>query len=417
MRRSSLVLALLAGTRLATEARHHEGSQKVSNLVVCHCNNPNDGIQRNGYHCEDGSTGSCGPAESCLSSDFVLGLSLPWKGCQVMCSCDQMGGTGEQNTFACDDSATDSCGANEACVSKLFPRNHRPSGCRGVLLPNVVEVTIPSLPGGGTKCVQAPFGKTLLCPPVVVDQSQLVPRPITISIDESQVCAADESELWPTTWSADLPFTCAEASLISIGRGPADWSCKKCVTPAVAPTLCPAMVEKGNRYPSDTFPDTFAITIEKGQVCATRLDRCHGWHLHLEFYCQVGVLSPTVPVLVSFGQGRPWTESCSLELQTKEAVVCPLLATNSTRFPEDSHHDVFTLDLTSKKTWRVVRSDSYNSCLELQRGMWDVDLAIFCAQACEGYVCPEGSVKVKDAPAVVGHDKKTCCVQAHKLLL
>ena len=53
---------------------------------------------------------------------------------------------------------------------------------------------------------------------------------------------------------------------------------------------CPSQVDKSNWLSTDTYGDTFAITLNGDSVTATRTDAVGGWAMHLSFKCCKGVL-------------------------------------------------------------------------------------------------------------------------------
>ena len=56
--------------------------------------------------------------------------------------------------------------------------------------------------------------------------------------------------------------------------------------------ICPSQVDHSNWYSTDTWADTFAITVSGSMVTARRLDG-DTWGLNLQFYCTRGMFITT----------------------------------------------------------------------------------------------------------------------------
>jgi len=112
-----------------------------------------------------------------------------------------------------------------------------------------------------------------------------------ITTDGTQVCAQRTD--YAGGWGMHLEITCVAAPVRVLIDNSGDNA--KCVT-ASTPVVCADDAgHLGNRVNSHQAGDTFEITSNGREVCATRTDRSVGWGMHLEIVCVATDEVPSAP--------------------------------------------------------------------------------------------------------------------------
>ena len=111
-------------------------------------------------------------------------------------------------------------------------------------------------------------------------------------------------------------------SLFTVTIGPGAYS--KTVTVTQQGTItCPTVVNRNNWLTSDTYDDTFAITISGTQITARRTDSTNGWAMNLQFQCTGTPWSPISGASTTLPADS--TQTTSIEFQP------PLQASGATQ--------------------------------------------------------------------------------------
>lgn len=153
-----------------------------------------------------------------------------------------------------------------------------------------ISVTIGSSPDEFRKCIKT--ARAVLCdydagnvPKRVNDHD--VNDTFIITVDEHEVCAERTDKAHG--WGMELELKCQTAMtpshnvIVTIGHSEDQVKCVeqphevfKCDDDAGHP---------GKRVNAHANGDTFEITVGKGQICARRTDKDHGWGMHLAIMC------------------------------------------------------------------------------------------------------------------------------------
>jgi len=125
-----------------------------------------------------------------------------------------------------------------------------------------------------------------------------------ITTDGTQVCARRTDS--PNGWGMHLEITCMAAPvrvLIDSSR-----ENTKCVTASYPVTCADDAGHLGSRVNSHQADDTFEITSNGVEVCATRTDAPVGWGMHLEIVC---VATAGMGIQTSWALPSSWTIEAS----------------------------------------------------------------------------------------------------------
>jgi len=112
---------------------------QLCRVPKCSCKTPGTGTSgSNGYHCTDGSSAWCQPAQECYKTNTVLKTSLSQLESQLCripnytCKCETPGkGTSGKNQYTCTDTSSGYCASNEECYKTgIVPIASKASLCR-----------------------------------------------------------------------------------------------------------------------------------------------------------------------------------------------------------------------------------------------------------------------------------------------